>query len=316
MKRSVLVRLTALFPLAVLIGCKPDLGPCDPAAARKIAYDQDGFPAYEGQALMQVSCGNGGFCHSAGASGANRFGAPAALDFDMQLASTGSALNPAGRTALALGRKHTRGWRDEVYHLVSEGEMPPTGPAGAKARQSVSEYRVNTAEDGSGGQVLAKIEAAASKKILKNWLACGAPVVERTEPSSVGTAAPVGDIVERGESSPPGANWSEIYARVIERRCVSCHSTDAPEFPDHQLDLGDIDVAYENLIGITTIGVGCEGSGAVRVVPGDPDASALLSKLSEAEPLCGGPMPDGAPMLPADVLGAIESWIEQGAENN
>src|SRR5690606_5741711 len=76
------VRLRALTSLALMLaGCEPELGECDPEAAIAVAYDPvDGMPAYEGQALMIASCGNGGFCHGADVTSAESlFGVPAGL---------------------------------------------------------------------------------------------------------------------------------------------------------------------------------------------------------------------------------------------
>ncbi|HET6417221.1 MAG TPA: hypothetical protein VFG22_13075, partial [Polyangiales bacterium] len=72
------------------VGCKRDLGDCnldgetedgrpiDGPAAFDIAYRlTDGLPMYEGQALVQSTCGDGAFCHSPAATGTERIGVPA-----------------------------------------------------------------------------------------------------------------------------------------------------------------------------------------------------------------------------------------------
>ena len=46
-----------------------------------------------------------------------------------------------------------------------------------------------------------------------------------------------------------------------------------------------------------------------RVVAGDPDNSVLYQKLSQANPDCGGPMPQGAPMLSVADQNTIADWI-------
>lgn len=62
------------------------------------------------------------------------------------------------------------------------------------------------------------------------------------------------------------------------------------------------------------------GSGAVLVgacpiVPGDPDASYLIEKLS-ANPRTGRQMPDRRPPLSEEELQLFVTWIQEGAANN
>jgi hypothetical protein len=92
--------------------------------------------------------------------------------------------------------------------------------------------------------------------------------------------------------------FSSIYAEILTRRCAGqgCHDTEAPG----GVDLRSVTAAYETL--------------ADRVVPGDPDASALVRRLTPA--LCESPcktMPlDRPPLVAADVE-RIREWILRGA---
>ena len=164
-------------------GCGPDLGECDPEAARRVVYDDEGLPAYEGQALIQVSCGSGAFCHSAQATGASRYGAPAELDFDVAIVATEADL-----ARLERGVANVRDYREDILDLVEDGEMPPWGEATLIVHRNVPRYR-GVAEDGTVTR-LPYIDSFEGLEILRNWLACDAPVVERTE----GTGT-VGDVV-------------------------------------------------------------------------------------------------------------------------
>jgi hypothetical protein len=98
---SLLVLITSVT------GCKRDLGECnldgqtpdgrpiEGPAAFDIAYRlADGLPMYEGQALVQTTCGAGQFCHSPAAVGADRIGVPAGLNFDVDLACTDETQDP------------------------------------------------------------------------------------------------------------------------------------------------------------------------------------------------------------------------------
>ncbi|NOQ82628.1 MAG: hypothetical protein GQ551_01375, partial [Myxococcales bacterium] len=94
--------------LAGVGGCKRDLGECNldgqtqdgqsipGPAAFDIAYRvTDGLPMYEGQALVQSTCGDGAFCHAPAAVGGDRLGAPAGLNFDVALACTDETEDPS-----------------------------------------------------------------------------------------------------------------------------------------------------------------------------------------------------------------------------
>lgn len=78
--------------------------------------------------------------------------------------------------------------------------------------------------------------------------------------------------------------------------------------------------AYTDIVGPKAYkGTGnmCGDTGDAYVVPGQPDASLLYSKLALATPKCGMGMPYGDPMgLPAADLATIRAWITAGAPNN
>jgi len=55
----------------------------------------------------------------------------------------------------------------------------------------------------------------------------------------------------------------------------------------------------------------------VRVVPGQPDDSYIIQKISSASPKFGNRMPlDGPPFLSQNEIQLIRDWIEQGAPDN
>jgi hypothetical protein len=99
-----------------------------------------------------------------------------------------------------------------------------------------------------------------------------------------------------GEDDP---TFSNVYARVLVPSCsgAECHGSTAPS----RLDFSSEAVAFEALAG--------------RVVPGDPDASALYRRLSPE--LCVAPdcltMPLGRPVLATDRRALVRAWIELGA---
>lgn len=174
--------------------CSTDLGPCDPTAARAVAYDQGEVPAYEGQALMRVSCGNGGYCHSALAAGGARFGVPLGLDFDMAVASRDEGYDEEAAGRLGRGRAHVVEHAESIYDAVESGVMPPFGRATITAHADLPRYR-RAGLAGSEAHLPA-VDSAEGVELLRNWLSCGAPIVERVDAHPMGVSA-VGDVVPR-----------------------------------------------------------------------------------------------------------------------
>jgi hypothetical protein len=175
--------LAALMAL-LCVACSADPGSCDEAAAYEVYYDQDGFPAYAGQALVEVSCGQGRYCHASDIPADARFGAPAGLDLDI-----GVAADPTELSRLAHARRVAWNLRGEVLWQVDIAAMPPGPPSGEEALAGAPSYR--TAIGTPAEHALPTIGSTEAREMLRNWLACGAHVVEATEGSSTG----IGDIV-------------------------------------------------------------------------------------------------------------------------
>ncbi|MBX3246728.1 MAG: hypothetical protein KF901_06040 [Myxococcales bacterium] len=178
--RALPLSLSCLF---LSLACAPELGVCDDAAAQRVVYDDDGLPAYEGQALVHVSCGRARFCHSAAAEGADRFGAPAGLDFDVAIVSGDD--EPA-LARLAAGRDQITRRPRAILHEVERGTMPPWGRATEIPHADSPRYRR------ADGARLDYVDSHEGLEALRNWLACGAPVVERVEGE-----ARIGEVVPR-----------------------------------------------------------------------------------------------------------------------
>jgi hypothetical protein len=264
---------------ALLGACSDDIGDCDEVAAAELVYSQDGLVATKGQAIAHDSCGNGAFCHSAAAEGAARYGAPVSLNFDL-------LPRPTGWPSLI---DH----RAEAWEQVESGHMPP----GAAGLEVLGDNGWSFAVDGDerAGK-LAPLSQRAGKAVFRNWLACGAPLVNDTQlPSWVraGSAEPL----------PPNSDFESIYQTILRGRCASagCHNTAAAG----KLAMVDACGAYEALLE--------SGScGQPRVKAGDT-SSLLLDKLETREPSCGGPMPPTA-ALPAELVDVLRNWIGEGAK--
>jgi hypothetical protein len=71
--------------------------------------------------------------------------------------------------------------------------------------------------------------------------------------------------------------------------------------------------AYENLVNVQADNKVAKAAGKVRVVPGDPDASFLIQKLTRPGPGEGDLMPKRSHALPPQAVEIIREWIKAGA---
>lgn len=107
------------------------------------------------------------------------------------------------------------------------------------------------------------------------------------------------------------------YARDIQpiwdSTCTTCHASGR----SGGLDLR-ASTSYTSLVNTAAAGSPCGGKGHTRVVPGKPDESLLVSKLSPT-PVCGIRMPQYNDTYfdnnPGQLI-RIRSWILAGAANN
>jgi hypothetical protein len=121
-----------------------------------------------------------------------------------------------------------------------------------------------------------------------------------------------------GPSPTLTPNFSSIQAEIFESTdsagrvaCVQCH-TNVGRTPAAGLNLTR-DAAYAALVGTASGGK----PGAIRVVPGDPDASYLIHKLEGQPGIAGQRMPrTNGPFLTEGQMLIIKRWITQGAANN
>ena len=113
--------------------------------------------------------------------------------------------------------------------------------------------------------------------------------------------------------------WNEV---LVAKGCSGefCHGSGTGTLSmDSQHD------AYLSLVGVTAAGPACAASGQLRVSPGQPDASLLLTKMNTPAPSCGDVMPIGARLEPdcldpspavcttAAELDLVRAWIAAGA---
>jgi len=123
-------------------------------------------------------------------------------------------------------------------------------------------------------------------------------------------------------AAPAAASFSAIFQGIIVGTgCSSgqCHSLAAAG----ALDLTTQEAAYRNLVSVPAKGrvapssaaASCSSSGLLRVAPGEPDRSLLVSKLEHTQ-TCGAPMPNAGTRLPVAQLQLLRDWIQAGARND
>jgi hypothetical protein len=93
--------------------------------------------------------------------------------------------------------------------------------------------------------------------------------------------------------------------------CTQCHSSTG-RTPSGGLNLNR-DVAYDQLVNAAARGK----AGAVRIIPGDADASYLVQKVEGTAGIVGRRMPfNGPPFLTDGQILILRRWIALGAPRN
>ena len=116
-------------------------------------------------------------------------------------------------------------------------------------------------------------------------------------------------------ATPSAASFDSIQQSIFTPHCLSagCHnSTDQAN--NLVLEPG---AAYANLVSARCFNQAAQTAGLLRVVPGDPDHSFLLIKLTLAgASTLGSSMPlNQSPLAPADI-DLVRNWILAGAPNS
>lgn len=94
--------------------------------------------------------------------------------------------------------------------------------------------------------------------------------------------------------------------------CTNCHTDVGGRTPSGGLNLRH-DLAYASLVSVASRGK----TGAVRVIPGDPDNSYIVQKLEGRSAIVGERMPrTGGPYLTEGQMTIIKRWIATGASND
>lgn len=183
------------FPVGTVAANPRCPGACDPVAARAVVYravetdpahlgDDLLVPAYAGQAVVFNTCT--GSCHASSATGMARLGAPAELDFDLDPIAT--ATDTAALDVLLTNHHRILDHGGAMWGSITGGTMPP-GPVGLDQEQRAFTWPDST-------ELLARLSEPAGREILRNWLACGAPFVDRSDLDGALATCPAGETCE------------------------------------------------------------------------------------------------------------------------
>ncbi len=165
----------------------------------------------------------------------------------------------------------------------------------------------------------------AGRLVLSRWVLAGAPYC-RTSSADAGTDAgtdagsPDSGVRDAGvDSGTPGVPFAAVQL-IFNSRCNgACHR---PGTLSGNLDLTAAGNPRNALVNVGTSGGACGVvAGRMRVTPGNPMASQLYLKVTNAGAKCGNAMPggttglsNGAAPQPAEAQ-TISDWIMGGAQN-
>ena len=99
-------------------------------------------------------------------------------------------------------------------------------------------------------------------------------------------------------------DYSDQIQPIFNNNCTMCHDS------SEGLDLSE-GVSYDNLVDVISQGY----APSLRVAPGSATNSVLWNKVANTGTY-GGAMPQGSSGLNADEAQLIETWINEGAQDN
>ncbi len=113
---------------------------------------------------------------------------------------------------------------------------------------------------------------------------------------------------EPNDVPDPTATFSRVQAEVFTPSCAlsGCHSGASPQ---QGMDLS-AGRSYASIVNVRAV-----ESTRLRIAPGDPDASYLISKVRGDATITGSRMPLGG-ALPPDREKLLVDWVRRGAPND
>ncbi|MBK8594477.1 MAG: hypothetical protein IPP07_12755 [Holophagales bacterium] len=113
---------------------------------------------------------------------------------------------------------------------------------------------------------------------------------------------------EPSDAPDPAATFSRVQVEVLTPSCAlsGCHSGASPT-AGQDLSAGR---AYGQIVGVRAV-----QSTRLRIAPGDPEGSYLISKVKGDATISGSRMPLGG-TLPPEKEKLLVDWVRRGAPND
>ena len=174
--------------------------------------------------------------------------------------------------------------------------------------------------DAPGG-INAPLVAAGDELLVSVGIGKGIVICLSLRATGSGSSPPTAGAAGAAGSAPASEpTFTAVYRDILQgggcNGGPTCHAGSLAG----QLELSTPATAYAALVAIRAQGSGggamsCNGTGLLRVAPGDPDASLLVQKLEADPPVCGQHMPPGRTLAP-EQLAQLRAWIGAGAAND
>jgi cytochrome c553 len=299
--------------LSCLAASCSDIGPCEGPLEGRDTVIVNNTIVYGGQAILNKACAVG--CHLSTATGSDRHGAPAGLDFDLLpideenaegTSKSGSRtivkLTSAQLEGLRKRQKNIVELRDSIWQQVDDGLMPPGGMLDTMMSTIFASSEKKPCKSGK-----AYSELNGTHEVLRNWLACGAPFVETngTKLDKSSAAGKAGDqYLACGRDASATVTLESLFKSTFSE-CGGCHNSSITGPPSFL----DVETLANSLRTDSVCG------GKPFVTPGDPDNSYLLDLLKGPNPACSHDrMPAGGlDPLSERAMKEVEAWITSGA---
>jgi hypothetical protein len=308
-------RFAGLLVLACFASACSDVGPCEGELSGRDTVIANDVVVYGGQAIINKACATG--CHLSTARGAERRGVPAGLDFDLfpiDEAKADGTKKAGSTTIVKLASSQISGLRarqkkvielaNSIWQQVDDGIMPPTGTLGSYLTGIFTSKEKTPCK---AGKSYADLGDAQTKEVLRNWLACGGPLVETNGAKLEKSSAPgtAGDQYQACMKDPKSVVTLETLFTSTLSECGGCHNNPVVGPPSFL----DVDV----LAAALRMESACAGK--PFVTPGDPDNSYLLDLLKAPNPACKHDrMPAGGlDPLSDRAIAEVTAWIAAGA---
>jgi hypothetical protein len=198
--------------------------------------------------------------------------------------------------------------RNMIWELVKDFRMPPPAKEFSVFRTLSQILSVSNDAPCEKGKAYKSLLSGESQEVLRNWLACGAPIVESngevvTKAQTAGQAGWQYPACEAPSGECGAASLETLLAGPL-ASCATCHpSVIAPDFTSAAKVVQTVVESDDEV---------CNGK--PYVTKGDPEQSYLYDLIAKDEPGCGRDrMPQGMPPLSEPEIAQVAAWITAGA---